>query len=52
MANDSKPQTSTGRLTSFRTPRDLTLGGIKKRTPQPTNKKVFVPNLQIARNKK
>ncbi|XP_050556176.1 DNA-directed RNA polymerase III subunit RPC4 isoform X2 [Spodoptera frugiperda] len=33
------------RLASFKPPRDLTLGGIK------TNKKVFTPNLNVARNK-
>ncbi|CAB3224808.1 unnamed protein product [Arctia plantaginis] len=33
------------RLASFKAPRDLTLGGIK------TSKKVFTPNLNVARNK-
>lgn len=33
------------RLASFKAPRDLTLGGVK------TSKKVFTPNLNVARNK-
>ncbi|CAH0760493.1 unnamed protein product [Diatraea saccharalis] len=33
------------RLASFRTPRDLSLGGVKP------NKKVFIPNLNVTRNK-
>lgn len=33
------------RLASFKAPRDLSLGGVKP------NKKVFVPNLNVARNK-
>ncbi|KAL4705202.1 hypothetical protein ACJJTC_000200 [Scirpophaga incertulas] len=34
------------RLSSFKTPRDLSLGGIKP------NKKIFTPNLNVVRNKK
>lgn len=53
MANkDEKSSTSNGlgpdpqhRLASFKPPRDLTLGGVKP------NKKVFTPNLNVARNK-
>lgn len=41
--------TTTQRLTSFRLPRDLTLGGnIKTEKP----KKVYTPNLNVQRNKK
>ncbi|KAL6260540.1 hypothetical protein P5V15_008062 [Pogonomyrmex californicus] len=41
--------TTTQRLTSFRLPRDLTLGGnIKTEKP----KKVYMPNLNVQRNKK
>lgn len=40
---------TTQRLTSFRLPRDLTLGGnIKTEKP----KKVYTPNLNVQRNKK
>lgn len=41
------------RLPSFRAPRDLTLGGIPTTRPNrgATNKKVYVPNLNAARNK-
>lgn len=43
------------RLTSFRAPRDLTLGGIPtsraNRGAANTNKKVYIPNLNAARNK-
>lgn len=41
--------TATQRLTSFRLPRDLTLGGNVK-TEKP--KKVYTPNLNVQRNKK
>ncbi|XP_055542059.1 DNA-directed RNA polymerase III subunit RPC4 [Wyeomyia smithii] len=43
----------TERLTSFRVPRDLTLGGLTNgRTPKPAaNKKVYTPNLNAVRNK-
>lgn len=41
--------TTTQRLTSFRLPRDLTLGGNVK-TEKP--KKVYTPNLNVQRNKK
>lgn len=56
---DCKPLPSTERLSSFRLPRDLTLGGL----PQPravarpnlgaatSNKKVYTPNLNAVRNK-
>lgn len=53
---DSKLYTSE-RLSSFRLPRDLTLGGIPMRTPvaRPNlvanNKKVYTPNLNAVRNK-
>lgn len=41
--------TTTQRLTSYRIPRDLTLGGnIKTEKP----KKVYMPNLNVQRNKK
>lgn len=41
--------TTTQRLTSFRLPRDLTLGGnIKTEKP----KKMYTPNLNVQRNKK
>lgn len=41
--------TTTQRLTSYRLPRDLTLGGnIKTEKP----KKVYVPNFNVQRNKK
>lgn len=33
------------RLSSFKSPRDLSLGGVKP------NKKVFTPNLNVTRNK-
>lgn len=33
------------RLSSFKTPRDLSLGGVKP------NKKIFTPNLSVTRNK-
>lgn len=41
------------RLTSFRAPRDLTLGGIPMSRPNrgAANKKVYIPNLNAARNK-
>lgn len=41
------------RLTSFRAPRDLTLGGIptQRATRGAANKKVYTPNLNAARNK-
>ncbi|XP_073959849.1 DNA-directed RNA polymerase III subunit RPC4-like isoform X1 [Choristoneura fumiferana] len=49
---DDKSSSSNGlgpdpqqRLASFKPPRDLTLGGVKP------NKKVFTPNLNVARNK-
>ncbi|KXJ83359.1 hypothetical protein RP20_CCG006484 [Aedes albopictus] len=43
----------TERLTSFRVPRDLTLGGLANgRNVKPvTNKKVYTPNLNAVRNK-
>ncbi|XP_062534486.1 DNA-directed RNA polymerase III subunit RPC4-like [Armigeres subalbatus] len=43
----------TERLTSFRVPRDLTLGGLANgRAVKPvTNKKVYTPNLNAVRNK-
>lgn len=53
---DSKLYTSE-RLTSFRLPRDLTLGGVPLKTPvaRPnllqTNKRVYTPNLNAIRNK-
>lgn len=53
---DSKLYT-TERLTSFRLPRDLTLGGLSVRNsvPRPNsvtnNKKVYTPNLNAVRNK-
>lgn len=41
--------TTTQRLTSFRLPRDLTLGGnIKTEKP----KKIYTPNVNVQRNKK
>lgn len=43
------PTTATQRLVSYRLPRDLTLGGnIKIEKP----KKVYIPNLNVQRNKK
>lgn len=41
------------RLSSFRLPRDLTLGGINpaRVVRNPTNKKVYTPNLNAVRNK-
>lgn len=53
---DSKLYTSE-RLSSFRLPRDLTLGGVPLKTPvaRPNliqnNKKVYTPNLNAVRNK-
>lgn len=53
---DSKLYTSE-RLSSFRLPRDLTLGGVPMRGPiaRPNllqnNKKVYTPNLNAVRNK-
>lgn len=53
---DSKLYT-TERLSSFRLPRDLTLGGLSVRNsvPRPnlvtSNKKVYIPNLNAVRNK-
>ncbi|EDS29970.1 DNA-directed RNA polymerase III subunit D [Culex quinquefasciatus] len=52
----SQPATAivkTERLTSFRVPRDLTLGGLTNgRAVKPTaNKKVYTPNLNAVRNK-
>lgn len=40
---------SSGRLSSFRTPRDLTLGGQTNRKP---TRKVYTPNLVATRAKK
>lgn len=43
------PGGSTQRLTSYRLPRDLTLGGsVKPEKP----KKVYIPNVNVQRNKK
>lgn len=53
---DSKLYTSE-RLSSFRLPRDLTLGGVPIKNPvaRPnllqTNKRVYTPNLNAIRNK-
>ena len=47
--NDSSPAISTTRLTSFRAPRDLTLGGNFKTEK---TKKVYAPNLNVQRKKK
>lgn len=53
---DSKLYTSE-RLSSFRLPRDLTLGGVPLKTPTArpnllqANKRVYTPNLNAARNK-
>lgn len=54
---DSKLYTSE-RLSSFRLPRDLTLGGVPMRGASiarpnllPINKKVYTPNLNAIRNK-
>lgn len=53
---DSKLYTSE-RLSSFRLPRDLTLGGVRTKNPidRPnliqSNKKVYTPNLNAIRNK-
>lgn len=43
----------TERLTSFRVPRDLTLGGLANGRPvkPAANKKVYTPNLNAVRNK-
>ncbi|XP_011312462.1 DNA-directed RNA polymerase III subunit RPC4 [Fopius arisanus] len=41
---------STTRLTSFRLPRDLTLGGVIK--TEKSTKKIYAPNLNVQRNKK
>lgn len=51
---DSKLYTSE-RLTSFRLPRDLTLGGVPSPVVRPNllqnSKKVYTPNLSAVRNK-
>ncbi|XP_063991979.1 DNA-directed RNA polymerase III subunit RPC4 [Diachasmimorpha longicaudata] len=44
------PASSTTRLTSFRLPRDLTLGGAIKN--EKSSKKIYVPNINVQRNKK
>lgn len=52
----SQPMTTTvksERLSSFRVPRDLTLGGLTngRATKPAANKKVYTPNLNAVRNK-
>ncbi|XP_015120091.1 DNA-directed RNA polymerase III subunit RPC4 [Diachasma alloeum] len=44
------PPSSTTRLTSFRLPRDLTLGGAIK--TEKSTKKIYTPNINVQRNKK
>lgn len=57
ITSDSKLNSTSTRLPSFRLPRDLTLGGMqmKNNIARPNllqnNKKVYTPNLNAVRNK-